>query len=264
MKKLLVAAIPMLLLAFSTTAMAARQPDLNVSLDAPSVHVYETGTYTATVANNGNRNANSVVLAIMLPETATSPQVHVMGDLSSWSNSCSLDDTALICSLGRIRKGKSKSVSFDLALPRSADALVFSLDASSNRADGNPADDSLSFTATPQTFDTAVNGPLSVTNRHCTGQNLSSFYECSLYPSSTHMFLSILEDGGNIQITAPQLPPGYAGSWTQTGADSIYLEYSYNGQVTGWMDAYGVGGGCFEGVMHFPNPAYVAVYEICP
>ena len=264
MNKLAIAAVPLLFVCFASTASAARAPDLNVSLSSPSVHVYETGTYDVTVRNNGNRTANSVVLAIMLPETNNSPGTHVMGALSSYSGSCSQQDSVLVCSLGRIRKGKSKSVSFDMALPLSAAPIVFDFDASSNRTDGNPADNTLSWTASPSTYDTQVSGPMAMTQRHCTGQNLSSFYECELAPSSISGFQSILEDGGAITITAPAIPPGYTGQWTQTGADSINIQYCYNNALTGNLDAYGVGGGCFEGVMTFPNSAYVAVYEVCP
>ncbi len=267
MNKLTIAAIPLFLVAFASTAFAGpRAPDLEVNLSAPSgKYVYETGTYEVTVSNNGNRTADGVVLAIMLPETANSPGTHVMGALSSYSGSCSQQDAVLVCSLGRLRKGKSTSVSFDIALPLSSMPIVFGFDASSNRADGNPADNTLSYTATPLTYDTTVTGPVAMTQRHCSGSaELSSFYECELSPSSIGMFQSILENGGAITITAPALPPGYTGQWSQTGSDSINVRYFYNGEQTGNLDAYGVGGGCFEGVMHFQNSSYVAVYEICP
>lgn len=265
MKKLLIAAAALCTLGFATSASAARAPDLEVTMSGPaSVHVYEDGTYQVVVRNNGTRNANSVELQVMFPLTNNSPAAWTMGTITGWSSQCIPKDYYLTCSLGRIRKNRSKTITFDWNAPLSTAPIVFTADASSNRADANPADNVHDFTASPLTYDFTVPANYAVTNHHCTGQNLTSFHECAVSPSSISSFQSVLEVGGNIAIL-PASPPGFVGQWSQTGPDSIRIEYYRNGQLSAEMDAYGVGGGCFEGAMTFPiSPGWVAMYEICP
>ena len=263
-KLLLLLAIPMLFVGLSAQALAARTADLSVSISPPSgVHVYETGTYTATVQNKGTRTANGVVLAIVLPETNTSPTVHIMGALSGHSSECTQSGSVLTCSLGRIRKDKASSVSFDIAFPYSTAPLVIDLHATTTTTEGNPADNSLAFSATPLTYDVPVNAGVSAVNRHCSGTDLTSFFECELYPSSISAFDSVLLPGGDISVTSPTPPPGFSGQWTQTAPDALHIQFFDNNVLSADLQARGVGGGCFEGVMTFPNSQWIAVYEVC-
>ena len=51
-----------------------------------------------------------------LPTTNTSPTIHVMGEVDGIDSACNLVGTQLQCSLGRIRKNQSASITFDLEL----------------------------------------------------------------------------------------------------------------------------------------------------
>lgn len=261
MKKLALLSLPVFL--FSMSANAASTANIGVSLTAPSgTHVYESGTYSLQVNNTGNRNASNVLLDIQLPETNTSPTVHIMGDLGSYSSTCNLSGTALTCSLGTINKGSSKTVSFAISMPYSSAPLVIDANATTSTPESNYGNNSLIYTATPLTYNVPIGAPLAVANRHCTGQNLTSFFECALYPSSISSFDSVLEADGSVTIAGA--PPGTVGTWTQTAPDALHIEYADLDGPIGTLDARGVDGGCYEGPMTFPGSAWVAIYEICP
>ncbi len=257
-KQALLAVIPALLI--SSNALAASVADLGVSVTPPSgTHVYENGTFTVTVENTGNRNASNVDLDIQLPETNTSPQVYIMGTLSGYSPSCTLSGSLLSCALGTINRNTSKSVTFTIALPYSSGPLVIDADASTTTAETNLANNHLSLTASPLTYDNAVSAPVNAVNRHCTGTGLTSFFECEKFPSSISSFTSTLEIDGT--VTLPD--PDFYGLWTQTAADTLEIEYFDISGPAGTLVAKGVDGGCFEGPMTFPGSSYVAIYEVC-
>jgi len=262
MKKLVALALPVFVSLLSAPALAAPSADLGVSITpASGAHVYESGTYSFKVSNTGNLNAANVLLTVQLPETNTSPTVHVMGTFSGVSPSCSLSGTMLTCSLGTINKNKNKSISFDIALPYSAEPLVFDADASTTSAETNLANNSLTYVAAPLTYDVAVDAPVSAGNNHCTGTGLSSYFECELYPSSLSGFSSVLEADGNITIV--DAPPGTTGEWTQTASDALFIQYFDGGTLIGTLDARGVSADCFEGPMTFPGSSYMAMYQVC-
>ena len=262
MKRLPLFALPLLALASAGSAEAALAANLGVTIAAPAgAHVYENGVYTVTVGNTGNRNASNVVLTIDLPKTQTSPTVHVMGTLASVPAGCTKSGTRLTCTLGTINKGTSKNVAFTIALPYSAAPLVFDLKSTTTTADSNPANNNLTYSATPLLYDVPVTPPIFAVNRHCTGTNLTSFFECELYPSSISSFDSVLETDGSITLVGA--PADTYGTWTQTGSNSLLIEYFDGAGLIGTLDARGVDGDCYEGPMTFPGSAYVAVYEVC-
>lgn len=261
MKQIALFALPLVLAA--TPAFAATQPNLGVSLSAPtSVPVYDTGHYAVTVTNSGNRNAGNVVLTIQLPVTHTSPTVHVLGTLGARDGRCSLSGTRLICGLGTIaRFGGSTVVGFDLALPYSTAPLVIDAAVTTTTLpETNPGNNSLSYTATPATVPTSVAGPIAAVNQSCTGTGLTSFFECLLYPSSIQGFDSTLELDGS--VTIPEAPDA-TGQWAFTSPDRLVISYSDQSGPIGTLDARSVGGGCFEGPMTFPTGNWVAIYEVC-
>lgn len=262
MKRLPLFALPLFALAAGGTAEAAPMANLGVSVTAQAgIHVYENGNTTIQVANTGNRNASSVVLTVGLPETHTSPTVHVMGTLTSIPAGCSQSGTTLTCNLGTINKGAQKSVTLNMALPYSAAPLVFDIQATTTTADSNPSNNDLAYVASPLLYDVPVVPAVSAVNRHCTGTNLTSFYECTLYPSSLSSFDSVLEADGTITIVGA--PPDTTGEWTQTGPNSLLIEYFDSSGPIGTLDARGVDGNCYEGPMTFPGSSYVALYEVC-
>ncbi|MEZ4402553.1 MAG: hypothetical protein R3B06_21195 [Kofleriaceae bacterium] len=245
-------------------ALAASQPNLSVALTAPSVHVYEDGTFTVRVQNTGNRNATGVVLTIGLPATHTSPQVYPMGDVANLDGRCARSGLTITCALGQInRSGGYTDVAFDMALPYSTAALNFSFAAYGTNGDSNPSNNTLAFTATPALYAQPITAPHSFQLDHCTGTNLTSFFECALFPSSITGFGADFANNGTLTIP---IAPGYGGTWDQNGGpDHLFVSLSDGTSTVGTIDARGVGNGCFEGPMTFiPASSYVALYRICP
>lgn len=248
------------------TAQAAPQHNLGVTITPPAgVHVYEFGTYQVRVANTGTRNATGVTLSIALPRTATSPQVFVMGNLANVDSRCALSGQTLNCSLGQLnRNGGATTVTFDLKLPYSTGPLGLTMTANPIAGDSAPSNNTLAFTATPAVYATAITGPVSMQHDHCTGSpTLTSFFECTLFPSSISGFTATYNADHTITIPGE---PDYSGAWSQTGGnDRLQMTISDLSGPVGSIDARGVDGGCFEGRMIFTgNPNYVAPYRICP
>ncbi len=258
MKLIHLVALPILLTA--SVALAAPGADLVVTTQAPTgVPVYVNGAHSVTVANTGNRHATSVSLTIQLPETHTSPTVHVMGTLGAIDPRCSVSGTRLVCALGTIaRFGGSTVVPFNLALPYSTAPLIMSATATSTTSELNPANNSASRTLLPVTVATSLGGRYTATNDHCTGTGLTSFFECTKYPSSISGFTSVLEANGDVSVDGY---PTVTGSWTFTTPDHLVISFEEQGTPIGTIDTYSVGGGCFEGPM--PASPYVVLYQIC-
>ena len=205
--------IPVLACVAASPAFAAGAPDLVTTLTAPSASaVYESATYKVTVANQGTRNAVGVTLTIDLPHTHTSPTQHILGDVTSLPNRCSVVDLQVVCTLGRIKKGLSKSVRLDVAFPFAIDTLE--IEATSEVVnEANPSDNSVSYVVDPDTFDVSWSAPHTVVVEHCTGQDLSSFFECELFPSSIFSHEATLHTDGTISFPHP----GYSGTWWSLG-----------------------------------------------
>ncbi|MCB9779220.1 MAG: hypothetical protein H6742_11705 [Alphaproteobacteria bacterium] len=250
-------------LAFVTTAQA--NADLATTLSVPAgTVVYDDTTVQVTVENIGRKTADGVALVIDLPETHTSPTVHVMGELSAVDSRCALAGTSLECDLGRLTRGASTTVSFDIALPWSAEPLEFEATASTRsreRALGNNAD---ADAASQVYIDAPLSGPHDMEMWHCTGTDLISFYECTLYPSSLSSHFVTFEADGSITFP-PFLPPGYSGRWEQDSDDHLWFEYTFDSVVVAVFEGNGVSGSCFEGVTEFPYSSYdmVSGYEVC-
>lgn len=258
----------------STTAAAAppagnsnQRPNLEVSLTPPAgVAVYATGGYNVRVRNIGNKPAAGVQLVIELPRTATSPSVYVMGNLGAFSTSCTRSNTTLTCSLGSIAKNGSSSVFFDIALPYSTAPLVFTAAATttSNPGDNTPANNSLTYTASPLTVSMTVNSAVTAVNQHCTGQpSLSSFFECRLFPSSLSSHETIFNSDGSITFVGA--PASFTGSWTYTPAQNrLQFQYFDGGSLVATFDGRGVNARCAEGRTTFtPDNGYISLYEVC-
>lgn len=251
-------------------AAAANGPDLRTSIAAPAgVHVYESGRYTVTVSNTGNREATGVQVTIDLPSSQTSPQVYVMGTLGARSAGCTLSGLRLTCSVGRLRSNRSASVWFDLALPASAAPLNIVSNASGSPADINPGNNQATLAASllPYALDVEAalqnaNGSLVVDNDHCTGTGLVSYFQCTLFPSSISSHEATFHAGGAITFS----DAAYSGQWSQgpshTDLTFTYFEY---GTPVAQFSGVGVDGtNCFEGVTTFlPASAYNSAYFVC-
>jgi uncharacterized repeat protein (TIGR01451 family) len=241
-------------------ALAASGPDLGIALAAPTgVHVDEVGRYTLTVTNSGNRSASNVSVSVALPRTHTSPQVYVLGQMGALGSGCSVSGTTLTCALGSIGRGRTASKTFDVSLPYSTAPLVFDATVSTSSSDTNPSNDTASLTAAPLPVPVAVAGPVTATNRHCTGQGLTSFYECELFPSSIASHQATFNADGSITVPGE---PSISGSWSQPSSDRLVFQYVESGNVVATFDGRGVRAKCFEGATTFGGP-YVSMYEVC-
>ncbi|MBK8212946.1 MAG: hypothetical protein IPK71_04285 [Myxococcales bacterium] len=240
-------------------ASAASSSDLTVTVTTPTVAVDQSGVYSVAVSNIGGQSAQNVSVTIDLPKTATSPQVHLMGVLGAFDSRCTRAGTRLTCNLGTIRARRAATpITFSLALPYAIAPLAIDVDANSTSADPNSANDTRHVVVTPQTVPISFTAPVTVHGRHCTGQNLTSFFECELYPSSISGFDTVLAAGGTISVPAE---PTVTGTWTHTG-DRLTIQYVENGNVLGTFDGRGVSAKCFEGSMPFTS-GYMAMYEVC-
>lgn len=248
------------LLCAATPAFAAS--DLRTSISGPSgTSVYQNARYTVTVSNTGNQTANSSRVVIQLPATHTSPTVYTMGTLGSRSASCTLSGQTLTCTLGNLRRATSASVYFDIALPENADPLSFTATASTTSSENSTTNNSGSLTPALANFAVSVTTPASLLNEHCTGTNLTSFFECTLFPSSLSSHETTLEAGG--VLTFVGAGPEYTGTWTQASADHLAFSYYEYGVLVADFEGYGVSATCWEGLTIFPGSAYVSPYRVC-
>lgn len=250
------------LLLSPTAAAGAPKADLISSIDAPAgLYVYESGEYTVTVTNIGKRTASGVTLTIQLPETNTSPTVHVMGILGATSSSCSLSGTVLNCSLGSIAKDLSQAVTFEIALPESVDPLVIDAHAATSSSESSTSNNDDSYTASLLNYDVSFAPPTSLHIRHCTGTSLASFYECSLYPSSISSHDIVLNADNSLTFVGAGTE--YSGVWSSDADDHLSLTYLYLGSVVAEFEGYGVDASCWEGLTTFPGSSWVSPYEVC-
>lgn len=95
---------------------------------------------------------------------------------------------------------------------------------------------------------------------HCTGTNLTAYYECTLFPSSISSHEHIFEDGGIVSLSSVY-DHGYAGAWSVSD-EWLYFEYTYYGAVEATFIGRGVTANLWEGLTDFGS-AYVAPYSVC-
>lgn len=248
------------LLSVSVPAFAG--PTLVTSVQPPyGSSVYDTGRVSVVVANTGNKTASNVSVAIQLPETNTSPTVHVMGDIDGYQAGCSRSGTVLTCPLGDIRRARSASAWIDLSFPESLEALTFTATAStSSSANLTNATDSADVEVA--NYDVAFGGTFDVTNDHCTGTDLLSYFECELYPSSISSHDATMNGDGTIDFGVG-VDPLYTGTWSSDAPDHLVFSYSYDGTVVAEFEGWGVPGDCWEGATYFPGSAYMSMYRVC-
>ncbi len=258
------------------TALAAPQPDLRVTYAPPATPaVYASASYGVTVANIGTKDAQNVSLTIQLPQTGTSPQIYIMGNLGTFDTRCvragangTAAGTRLVCTLGLVKKGNSKTVTLNLALPEKTGNLVFSSTATTTTApETNPANNTnITHTASLSYYANTITPDVVYTNQHCTGTGLTAYFECTLFSGAISSHQATFQTGGTISIPGQ---PDYTGAWSVAG-DTLtftYVEIS-TGDTALEFSGRGVPGGCFEGRSRFPDglggySTYVAPYRVC-
>ena len=242
-------------------------PDLALTLVAPSgAHVYEVRRYTYTVKNIGNKPADAARLVISLPRTGTSPEVFVMGDVTSYTAGCTLSGTTLTCLLGTLGKNESRNLFVDLRLPYSTAPIVIDALASTTTTnEANAANNRVVHTAALATYPVTMQYLTPVVHQHCTGNlSLTSFFECALFPSSITEHEATFNADNT--ITFVSAPATYSGTWIYRPAENR-LQFTYFDGVVrvAEFDGRGVGGNCFEGLTTFPSgtAGYQSLYRIC-
>ena len=213
------------------------------------------------VRNIGNKTANNVVLTINLPVTNTSPTVYVLGTVGSFDGRCTRAGRVLTCPLGNVARNGSTLVPFNIALPRSSAPIVFTTSVTTTSAENSSTNNGASLTPTITYPDLAVAAGSLAINEHCTGTNLTSFFECELFPSSISEHSTVFQAAG--ALTFVDAPPEYTGTWSQPAANRLVFSYFENGTLVAAFSGYSVDTDCFEGITTFPGSPYVAPYSVC-
>lgn len=242
------------------TAQAAA--DLSVSLSMPAApYVYQQARYTANVYNSGNATAMSAKVSFQLPSTHTTP-VAVMATVGGKSSTCTQSGAVITCSLGDIRTKKSASAYVDVAFPENVTPLELKATASTTSAENSQTNNSVTRTLALNNYAVAFVAPRTVLNSHCTGTGLTSYYECTLFPSSISTHTTVLNADHTIGMPV-EAGPDYTGEWWQDDSEHLAFVYYELGVVTAEFEGYGVSAGCWEGMTTFPGSTYMSMYRVC-
>lgn len=223
--------------------------------------------FTSRVKNIGNQTASGVTMTVEFPLTNTSPTRYILGKLTGIQASggtCSVVSNKIVCNFGNIGQNQVKYVRFTFEFQVATIVpTITSTVSSTSGNENNPANNSRSFTPVPRYPDNIISSGTYVVTT-CTGTNLTSFYECELFPSSQQSFEMDLNLGGT--ITIPQAP-GYTGLWDQTGQPTNKtLHFTIDGGTgtEAIFNGFATSGVCFEGITTFPqNSNYNSAYRVC-
>ncbi len=250
----------------ATTALASPpRADLQVQLQAPSsVQISTATTYTATVKNLGPATTN-VSLVIEFPLTDTSPTVAILGTVTESDSRCSIVSNKITCAFSGLKKNNSVTVNYLYTAPVSTKSLGMKAIASSSVTDPNTGNNMA--TVVPNLVYPVRNiTSATVLNSHCTGTNLTSYFECALFPSSISTHIATFNADQTITLTEP----GYAGTWSQNAAKTTlffeYTEASGSGSsAIAQFNGFAINGSnCFDGLTTFiPATTYVSPYRVC-
>lgn len=249
------------LCAVAAISAAPAPADLQVEMLGPNNStVYTSYVYRARITNVGGTRAENVNVTIDLPLTDTSPNQYVLGRLTNVPGNCQFVNNKIECSLGRIKPGKRKNVRFTFLIPVSTKQLDITASATAD-VDSNPNNNADTKVLNPKYPNLIISGTVDVINQHCTGANLTSFYECVLSPSSVTDHPTTLNSNGTISFAVP----GYTGSWNQPSSKELSFTYtSPTNVVVLEFHGYAVSANCFEGLSTFPpRPQYVSPYSVC-
>lgn len=254
-------------LAVTLAAGAAHAtPDLAVVVSQPSgtSYVYSPVRYTVTVRNIGSPKNAAASLTIDLPDTNTSPQVYLLGTVGAMTNGCTRSGLRITCPVPRLSPGQATQFFFDLNLPEAWQPVSFTAAVQPGGPDSQSNNNTRTYVPVLANHPYAISltAPTNVTNDHCTGTNLQSYYECTLFPSSISQHSVLFHPGGT--ITIPAAGPTYGGTWSQPTPDSLVFQYTDGGTPILNFEGYGVGNRCFEGLTTFvPASTYSSPYRVC-
>jgi len=248
----------------SIASYAAPRPDLAVQtwVAPSSVFVNSPYQYTARVRNIGNQSASGVVLSIEFPLTNTSPTKRILGKVTGFPSNCSISNNRLVCNLGSISSNPNnnlRTVSFNFEYPVTTKPLNLIARASTTSMNEIvTANNELPY-APAVTYQDLPITTANVVVSHCTGQNLTSYFECELYPSSISSFEMTLDTGGVITLAYP----GYFGNWDQPTAKQLHFVVT-DGSSGAEFNGFTSKTNCFDGIANFtPSSPYMSPYRVC-
>lgn len=253
----------------AVNAAAAQAPNLEVMTWQGSATplVESPYQYTSRVKNVGNQPAQGVIMTVEFPLTNTSPNRHILGKLTGIQASggtCSVVSNKIVCNFGTLGNNQVKFVRFNFEFQVATTAPTFKSTATTTSTNEvTPANNTRSVTpAVRYPNNIITSGNYIVTS--CTGTNLTSFYECELYPSSQQSFDMDLNLGGTISI---QQAPTYFGFWDQNGLPAnktLHFTIDGGSGTEVEFNGFATSGACFEGITTFPQSSnYNAAYRVC-
>ena len=195
-------------------------------------------------------------------EESGCPQVYILGELGQRDSRCQLVNRGLTCSFNTIRKMSSLAFSFEFKFPQSS--RILSLEAIASTSSNENSTTNNRYRLTPAighpSFEIAQD--YVVSNSHCTGTALSSYFECLTAPSSISSHAANFHADGSISFDGA---PEYTGLWVQpNSSQQLKFEYFENGEKMAEFNGWAVGGQCFEGMTtFFPASNYVSPYRVC-
>lgn len=253
----------------SVDARSQQAPNLSVLAWQGSANplVESPYQYTTRVRNIGNQTAQNVTVTVEFPLTNTSPTQHILGKLTNYSASvgtCGIVARKLVCNVGNIGSNQTRTVTFTFEFQVATNAPVFKTTATTQSSnEQNPNNNARQFAPTLNYPNNVVSGGNYLVSS-CTGTNLSSYYECELYPSSIQSVLSLdLLFGGILEVTNYSQ---YTGLWDQNTLPNKSLHFTIDGGSGTEVDfnGFAISGTCFEGITTFPqNSAYNSAYKVC-
>lgn len=249
----------------SFTFAAPQKADMSITLLGPATHPIATSAaYTITIKNNGPVTAKGINVEVTFPLTNTSPAVSILGTVTGVTSPCVIQSNKMKCTIASLNKNTSTSFNYQYNAPVSTktlamNAVVTTTITSDNNTGNNSASivPNLTYPARP-----IVSG--NVSNSHCTGTNLTSYFECALYPSSIQTHTTVFNADNSITFTEP----GYTGQWQHPGGDTTKLRFEYfDGSSAKEIEFNGRsinGSNCFDGLTQFfPATTYVSPYHVC-
>jgi hypothetical protein len=253
-----------LLLAASPIAQAAApSADLSVSVSAPSIEAVNTANrYTVRVSNIGRKDASASVLKVTFPLTNTSPQRFLLGQLSQLAPGCSLSLDTLTCNIAPIAKNNFREIAFTYSMPVTSTVVQLVAVASTNDRELSLINNRRVHQAVPSYPSLAIAADSTATNSHCSGTDLSAYFECELFPSSISSHAAVFHAGGILSI--PEAPD-YTGAWQQAASNRLTFQYfDSNSLRILSFEGFGSVPGCFDGITRFDdNQTYVSAYRVC-
>jgi hypothetical protein len=233
-------------IAFLVASQAFAWSDLVTTVTPPvGATVYDTARVNVLVQNTGNKSALNSVVTIDLPETNTSPTVYVLGTVGAMDGRCVLSGRDIVCTLGTRTKGSSTTVWFDFAFPESSEPISVKATATTTSTQNSTANDSdTKVVDTVNDTVTVLDGDIAAID-HCTGTELTAFFECECVPSSISSHSHTFYGDGTLSIDGA---PEYTGTWSQPTPQSLIFSYFFDGYEEATFVGCGVSANCFEGV----------------